>query len=142
MWGGDVDSCGWWYEQWEWCCEICGLHRLVVCRILWWWWCVCLWLLRGHGEHHEAFFEFCLHLCHIGFCSRSALGVLGDCLREGVFFSVCIRRVHCDTELLAHRCAASFCDIEFILIDHVFAENGPFFLLFGMTLFHRSRDFA
>ena len=30
LWGGDVDSCVWWYEQWGWRCEICGLHRLGV----------------------------------------------------------------------------------------------------------------
>ena len=56
----------------------------------------------------------------------SVLSVLGDCLREGVFFSVCFPCVHCYTELLAHRCAASFSELEFILIDHVFAKNGPF----------------
>ena len=82
LWGGDVDSCGWWYEKWGWCCEICCLHRLWVCRILWWWRCVCLRLLCGHREHREAFFKFCFHLCHICFCLRCALSVLGDCLRE------------------------------------------------------------
>ena len=95
--------------------------------ILWWRSCVCLWLLRGHGEHCRAFDKFCLHLGHIGFCSRSVLSVLGDCLREGFFLSVCIRRMHCNAELLAHRGASSFSDLEFILIDHVLAENGPFF---------------
>ena len=60
LWGGDVNSCGWWYERWGWRCEICGVHRLGVCRITWWWWCVCLCLLRGRGEHREAFFKFFL----------------------------------------------------------------------------------
>ena len=35
--------------------------------------------------------------------------------------------MHCDTKLFAHCGAASFSDLEFILIDHVFGENGPFF---------------
>ena len=82
LWGGDVDSCGWWYEWWGCCCEICGMHMLGVCRILWCWWFVLLQLLCGHREHREAFLKFCFHLCHIGFCSRCALSVLGDCLRE------------------------------------------------------------
>ena len=121
-----MDSCGQWDERWGRCGEICGLHRIGVCGILWWCWCVGLWLLQRHGEHHEAFFGFCFHLGHIGFCLRSALSVLGDCLREGVLFSVCIRCVHCYTKLLVHCGAVSFSDLEFILIDHVFAENGPF----------------
>ena len=56
LWGGDVDSCGRWDEWWGWRGEICGLHRMGVCRILWWRWCVGLWLLRVHGEHRKAFF--------------------------------------------------------------------------------------
>ena len=88
LWGGDVDSCGRWDESWGLRVEICGLHRMRVCGILWWCWCVGLWLLRGHEEHCEAFFEFRLHFGHIGFRSRSVLSVLGDCLCEGVFFSV------------------------------------------------------
>ena len=121
--GGNVDSCGWRNERWVLRGEVCGLHRRRWCLILLWRWCVRLWLWRGHGEHREFFF----HFGHIGFRSRSTLSVLGDCLREVVVLGVGVYRVHCYTEFLSHRGAASFRDFYFILVDHVFAKNGPFF---------------
>ena len=98
-----------------------------VGMIMLWHWFVGLWLLRGRGEHREAFFKFRLHFGHISFHSRSGLSVLGDCLCEGVFFRVCVCSVHCYIEFLVHRGAPSFGDLEFILIYHVFAKNFPFF---------------